>query len=63
MEVKIKNIDLLEKYINLVPSILLEDVDKRISDWLSFGGSLDDDYIQQQYNYIERYIAMKDKFK
>lgn len=63
MEAKIKNIDILEKYINLVPSVLLEDVDKRISDWLSMGGSLKDDYIQQQYRYIERYIELKNKFK
>ena len=61
MKTKIKNIDILGKYINLVPGIILEDVDKRISDWLSSGGSLEDDYINQQYKYIEMYIEMENK--
>jgi len=59
MEIKIRNINLLSKYIDQVPSELLYDVDKRISDWLSSGGDLKDDYIIQQYKYIERYIEMK----
>ena len=35
---KIKNINILEKYIGLIPDIVLEDVDKRMSDWFSMGG-------------------------
>lgn len=61
MKTKIKNIDTLGKYINLVPGIILQDVDKRIGDWLLSGGSLEDDYINQQYKYIEMYIEMENK--
>ncbi|MBP3930251.1 MAG: hypothetical protein J6D47_11905 [Peptostreptococcaceae bacterium] len=61
MKTKIKNIDTLGKYINLAPGIVLQDVDKRITDWLLSGGSLEDDYIKQQHKYIEMYIEMENK--
>lgn len=62
MNTKIKNINMLEKYIDLVPGVVLEDVDNRISDWFSMGGNIEDDYIKQQYRYLERYVEFK-KFK
>ena len=61
MSSKIKNVDMLEKYIGLVPSIALEDVDKRMSDWFSMGGNIEDNYIKQQYRYLERYIEFENK--
>lgn len=61
MSSKIKNIDILEKYIELVPNVVLEDVDKRISDWFSMGGNIEDNYIKQQYRYLERYIEFENK--
>ena len=60
---KIKNINILEKYIGLIPDIVLEDVDKRMSDWFSMGGKIEDGYIEQQYRYLERYLELKNKFK
>ena len=62
MNTKIKNINMLEKYIDLVPGVVLQDVDNRISDWFSMGGNIEDDYIKQQYRYLERYVEFK-KFK
>lgn len=59
MNTKFKNMNMLEKYIGLVPDIVLEDVDKRISDWFSMGGNIEDDYIKQQYRYLERYLEFK----
>ena len=63
MNTKLKNMNMLEKYIGLVPDIVLEDVDNRISDWFSMGGNIEDDYIKQQYRYLERYLELKNKFK
>lgn len=59
MNTKFKNMNMLEKYIGLVPDIALEDVDKRISDWFSMGGNIEDNYIKQQYRYLERYLEFK----
>ena len=59
MSSKIKNIAILEKYIGLIPNIVLGDVDNRISDWLSMGGGIEDNYIKQQYKYLERYLELK----
>ena len=63
MNTKFKNMNMLEKYIGLVPDIVLEDVDNRISDWFSMGGGIEDNYIKQQYRYLERYLELKNKFK
>ena len=60
---KFKNEKMLEKYIGLIPDIVLEDVDKRMSDWFSMGGKIEDNYIKQQYRYLEGYIELKNKFK
>lgn len=46
----------LNKYKDLVPSIVILDVEKRITDWLSSGGSLNDEYVKRQFLYIENYI-------
>ena len=63
MSSKIKNIAILEKYIGLIPNIVLGDVDNRISDWLSMGGGIEDNYIKQQYKYLERYLELKTNSK
>ena len=38
----------------LIPLSVLQDVDKRISDWLAMGGKEDDSYIQRQIKYLKQ---------
>ncbi|WP_027638646.1 DUF6877 family protein [Clostridium cadaveris] len=52
--IKIDSILDISKYD--VPVTVLQDVDKRISDWLSTGGNEEDPYIKRQLKYIERVI-------
>ena len=39
---------------DLIPLSVLQDVDKRISDWLAMGGKEDDSYIQIQIKYLKQ---------
>nr|WP_187354096.1 DUF6877 family protein [Brevibacillus laterosporus] len=39
-----------------LPLAVLEDIDKRIGDWLATGGKEDDPYIQQQLRFAERFL-------
>ena len=39
---------------DLIPLSVLQDVDKRISDWLATGGKEDDPYIQRQIKYQQK---------
>lgn len=39
---------------DLIPLSVLQDVDKRISDWLATGGKEDDPYIQRQIKYLKQ---------
>lgn len=48
----IKDIDL-----SAIPIQVLQDVDKRISDWKSSGGNDEDHYIQNQIKYLQRVEA------
>lgn len=41
-----------------IPPCVLQDVDKRISDWRSIGGKDSDPYIQQQLRYLKRVELM-----
>ena len=41
-------------HIDLIPLSVLQDVDKRISDWLATGGKEDDPYIQRQIKYLKQ---------
>lgn len=59
-KVKINNAidlhDAIMKHSSKIPFEALQDIQKRIGDWTSSGGSLDDPYIHQQYRYIEHLI-------
>lgn len=52
--IKIDSILDISKYD--IPVTVLQDVDKRISGWLSTGGNEEDPYIKRQLKYIERVI-------
>lgn len=38
---------------HLMPIAVLQDVGKRIADWLSTGGNHEDEYIKQQLRYMQ----------
>ncbi|HFL3653727.1 TPA: DUF6877 family protein [Clostridioides difficile] len=48
--------DALSKY--NIPFSVLDDVDRRITNWFADGGNENDAYIKQQYRYIENFINM-----
>lgn len=40
--------------LKFIPASVLQDVDKRISDWRSMGGKDSDTYIQNQLRYLKQ---------
>ncbi len=42
-----------------LPLSVLTDIDGRIRDWLASGGSMNDDYIKQQYRFAENWLNRK----
>lgn len=44
--------------LKFIPASVLQDVDKRISDWRSMGGKDSDEYIQNQLRYLKRVELM-----
>lgn len=38
------------------PTPVLEDINKRIGDWLASGGKEDDPYIEQQLRYAMKFV-------
>lgn len=53
-KVSIQSVSDLCKYD--LPVYVLEDINKRIADWLASGGNMEDDYVKQQFRYAERYL-------
>lgn len=43
-----------------LPVVVLQDIDKRITDWLAGGGSIEDGYIKQQFRFAENFINWRD---
>lgn len=54
--IKIETHEDFLKYTGGLPAPVIQDIDKRISDWLASGGSIEDSYIKQQYRYAENVI-------
>ncbi|WP_338045679.1 DUF6877 family protein [Paenibacillus antarcticus] len=48
--------DELLKISHLIPFEPLQDINRRIGDWLAMGGKQDDPYIAQQLRYAKRYV-------
>ncbi len=59
MAIKIKTIDDLSRYIEYLPTAVIQDIDKRITDWLSSRGTLEDSYIKQQLRFAENVLNLK----
>ena len=51
--------DDLINHAHKIPFKALQDIDKRIGDWLASGGNIEDGYIKQQFRYAEKIINMK----
>lgn len=49
-----KQLSLEDINLDMIPIKVLQDVDKRISDWRSMGGKDSDEYIQNQLRYLKR---------
>lgn len=39
-----------------LPTLVLEDINKRIGDWLAMGGNYTDSYIEQQLRFARRFV-------
>lgn len=53
-----EQISLEDINLDIIPIKVLQDVDKRISDWRSIGGKDSDAYIQNQLRYLKRVELM-----
>ena len=54
--IEINNIDDLAKAAHLLPFVVLQDIDKRIGDWLAAGEDINHPYVVNQCKYAERVI-------
>jgi hypothetical protein len=60
MGIKINTIEDLSENLNKLPIQAIEDINKRITDWMSEeGSSIDDPYIKQQFRYAENLINIR----
>ena len=44
-----------------LPLRVIHDIDKRITDWLASGGTLEDPYVKQQFRYAEKVVESLNK--
>ena len=54
--IEVNSIDALAKVAHLLPFEVLQDIDKRIGDWLASGEDINDQYVINQCKYAERVI-------
>lgn len=59
MEISINNMNDLLNNSSKIPLEALQDIDKRVGDWLAMGGNIEDEYIKQQFRYAQRIVNMK----
>ena len=58
---EINTVEDLSKITHLLPTVALQDIEKRITDWIASGGDIEDDYIKQQCKYAERLIIQNQR--
>lgn len=56
MDRVVKPIDELTNIANELPLEVLQDINQRITDWASSGGSLEHPYIEQQLRFAKNYL-------
>lgn len=56
MKVKINNMSDLNSNLKYLHPDIVKDIDKRITDWLASGESIEDDYVKQQFRYVENIL-------
>lgn len=59
MAIKIETLNDLNKYTDYLPTAVVEDINKRVTDWLCSGGSVKDPYIKQQLRFAESVLNVK----
>lgn len=58
-----KPIEKINELADRIPAVALEDINHRISDWISSGGKESDPYIHQQLRYTENIVAQQEARK
>lgn len=48
--------DEILKISSRLPTVVLEDINKRIGDWMAMGGKYTDPYIEQQLSFARRFV-------
>nr|WP_312752874.1 DUF6877 family protein [Bacillus mobilis] len=59
LKMRVVNMNPLDEITKIAPQLplkVLEDITKRISDWIVSGGKNDDPYIEMQLRYAKRFI-------
>lgn len=51
----------IEKIAHQLPLVVLQDINKRITDWLSGGGKEDHPYIEQQLRFAQNFIKREEE--
>lgn len=55
----INYLDEISKLSYKLPYVVLQDIDKRCTDWMASGGKSTDPYIKQQLRFAENFIKRK----
>lgn len=58
MATKIETINDLFRNMSSLPIAAVKDIEKRLTDSLASGGTLEDDYAKQQFRYAENLLNM-----
>lgn len=54
-----KPMEELNRLVPKLPTVIVEDINKRVGDWLASGGDEDAPYIKQQVRFAKNYLKYK----